>query len=299
MQMSSNTKGILLVMASALAVSNVYIFSKAALGEIHLAQFGTYWFGLGIIWNLLFIFIFKRNIDFRSIPHKSWWALLLIALLEMAGTTFFFLAINTVENPAVVSFLANINPLLVGLLGFLILKERFNKIEITGMAITLLGAALISFKSKGSINHLFLPGTEYVFIAGIIYAFSNVVAKTQIKKIHTSILALSRVVMLFLLSLSGMVYLGLSFHIPQSAFGNIAIGSVLGPFLTATLGYLALKHIEISKASMVGSIRSLFVLIGAYLYFGNFPTEIQIIGGVLTMSGVVLISLGKLRLTNK
>ena len=214
----------------------------------------------------------------------------------MFGTTFFFLAINTVENPAVVSFLANINPLLVGLLGFLILKERFNRVELIGMAITLLGAALISFKSKGSIDRLFLPGTEYVFIAGIIYAFSNVVAKTQIKKIHTSILALSRVMMLFLLSVSTLVYLGLSPQIPRAAFGNIAIGSVLGPFLTATLGYLALKHIEISKASMVGSIRSLFVLIGAYLYFGNFPTEIQIIGGLLTMGGVILISLGKLKL---
>ena len=297
--MSSNTKGILLAMAAAFAVSNVYIFSKAALGEVHLAQFGFFWFGLGILWNLLFIFFFRKNISFRGIKRKSWGALLLIALLEMFGTTFFFLAINTVENPAVVSFLANINPLLVGFLGFLILKERFNKIELLGMGITLMGAVLISFKSKGNIGSVFLPGTEYVLMAGIIYAFSNVVAKTQIKKINTSIMALSRVVMLFILSLSAMIYLGLSFSIPQSAFGNIAIGSVLGPFLTATLGYLALKHIEISKASMVGSIRSLFVLIGAYLYFGNLPTDIQIIGGLLTMGGVVLISFGKLRISRK
>ena len=297
--LNNNTKGILLAMAAAFAVSNVYIFSKAALVQVHLAQFGFYWFGLGIIWNLLFIFFFRKNISFRTIKLKSWGALLLIALLEMFGTTFFFLAINTVENPAVVSFLANINPLLVGLLGFLILKERFNKIELLGMGVTLLGAVLISFKSKGNIGSLFLPGTEYVLMAGIIYAFSNVVAKTQIKKINTSIMALSRVLMLFILSLSAMIYLGLSFNIPQSAFGNIAIGSVLGPFLTATLGYLALKYIEISKASMVGSIRSLFVLIGAYLYFGNFPTDIQIIGGLLTMGGVVLISLGKLRLKRK
>ncbi|MCF6170800.1 MAG: DMT family transporter [Bacteroidales bacterium] len=299
MQISNNTKGILLSMASALALSNVYIFSKAALQEIHLAQFGTYWFGLGIIWNLLFILIFRRNIDFRGISKKSWGALGLIAVLEMIGTTLFFLAINTVENPAVVSFLANINPLMVGLMGFLLLKERFNRIELFGMGITLLGAVLISFKSKGIIGNLWLPGTEYIVLAGVAYAFSNVVAKKQIKKINTSILALSRLILLFLLSFFSLLYLELPFKIPLSAFGNTAFGSVLGPFLTATLGYLALKHIEISKASMVSSIRSLFVLIGAYLYFGNLPTDIQIIGGLLTMGGVVLISLGKLKLNNR
>ncbi len=299
MKLSNNTRGILLAMASALALSNVYIFSKAALREIHLAQFGFYWFGLGVLWNLLFIFFFKRNINLKGISRQSWGALLLIAVLEMFGTMFFFFAINTVENPAVVSFLANINPLLVGLLGFMLLKERFNTIEIAGMAVTLFGAVLISFKSKGHIGNIFLPGTEYIVIAGVIYAFSNVVAKKQIKKIPTSLLALSRVVMLFLLSFSALLFLGLSFHIPTTAFGNIAVGSVLGPFLTATLAYLALKHIEISKASMVSSARSLFVLAGAWLYFGTLPTEIQIIGGLLTMAGVVLISMGKLRFSGK
>ena len=84
--------------------------------------------------------------------------------------------------------------------------------------------------------------------------------------------------------------------IPVSALKNIAIGSVLGPFLTATLGYMSLKYIEVSKASMVRSVRSLFVLVGAYIYFGNFPTYWQIIGGIITISGVILISLGKLKL---
>lgn len=47
------------------------------------------------------------------------------------------MAIKTVENPTVVSFLVNINPIFVVVLGILILKERFNTIEFLGMAITL------------------------------------------------------------------------------------------------------------------------------------------------------------------
>lgn len=292
--MTKNTKGILLAVSAALAVSNVYIFSKAALKEVHLAQFGVFWFGLGIIWNLVFIFSLKKHKKISQLERSSFLALGLIALLEMFATVFFFLAINTVDNPTIVSFLANINPFLVTALGFFLLKERFNLIEGIGMTITLVGAFIISFRG-GEIGELFINGTQYVILSGIIYAFSNVVAKKNIKKLDASFLAMSRILLLFIVSLGSMFYFNLSFEIPKSAMINISIGSVLGPFLTATLGYLALKYIEISKASMIGSIRSLFVLVGSFLFFSNIPGTIQIIGGSFTILGVILISLGHLK----
>lgn len=293
--MTKNTKGIILAVSAALAVSNVYIFSKAALQEVHMAQFGVYWFGLGIIWNLIFILAFKKQRKINQLNKKSWMALGLIALLEMVGTIFFFLAINTVENPAIVSFLANINPFIITALGFFFLKERFNKIEGVGMAITLLGAFVISFKGS-EMGQLFINGTQYVVLSGIVYAFSNLVAKKNIKNLDPSFLAMSRILLLFLASLGALIYFNLSLELPKSALINISIGSVLGPFLTATLGYLSLKYIEISKAAMVRSVRSLFVLVGSFLLFGNIPGSVQLIGGAFTILGVILISLGKVRL---
>jgi len=296
MKLSKAAKGIILAVSAAFAVSNVYIFSKAALNEIHIAQFGFYWFGLGIFWNLIYIFVFKKYKLIGDIKRKTWGALMLIATLEMFGTVFFFLAMKQVENPTVVSFLANINPLLVTSLGVLILSERFNRYEFTGMIITLFGAFMISFNSNSTLNNLFIPGTEYVWLSGIIYAFSNVIAKKNIHLLDASFMALSRILFLFSLSLIAMLTLKLPFVIPATALKNVAIGSVLGPFFTAVLGYLSLKYIEVSKASIVRTVRSLFVLAGAYLYFGIFPTQVQIIGGLFTMAGVILISFGKLRM---
>jgi drug/metabolite transporter (DMT)-like permease len=292
---SGALKGILLALAAALAVSNVYIFSKAALKEIHIAQFGVYWFGLGIIWNLIYIFVFGKQRGLKKLSGNSWLVLLLIAVLEMFGTVLFFMAINKVENPAVVSFLANVNPLLITTLGILMLHERFNKIEFIGMVITLSGAVMISYKGGTTLSKLLIPGTEYVWLSGIIYSFSSIIAKKNITKLDPSFLSMARLILLFVLSLVMMFSLGLSFEISDSALKNVAIGSVLGPFLTALLGYLTMKYIEVSKASIVRSVRSLFVLAGAYLYFGSFPTQIQIIGGLLTISGVIFISLGKLK----
>ncbi len=295
-KVTNNTKGILLAISASFAVSNVYIFSKAALNEVHIAQFGLYWFGLGIIWNLAYIIAFGKYRSFVNIKRSSWWALLVIAVLEVGGTLFFFLSIKTVSNPAVVSFLANINPLFVITMGILFLKERLNTLEIIGMSITLVGTLIISLKGSGNIDSVFIPGVQYVLFSGIIYSVATVIAKKQIVYIDASFLALSRILLLFIFSVGSMIVLELPVSIPVSAFKNIAIGSVLGPFLTATLGYMSLKYIEVSKASMVRSVRSLFVLAGAYIYFGDFPTYWQIIGGVITISGVILISLGKLRL---
>lgn len=282
-------------MAAAFAVSNVYIFSKAALNEVHLAQFGVYWFGLGIIWNLVYIFILGKQSKFKLLSRKSITALLTIAVLEMFGTLFFFLAIKTVSNPTVVSFLANINPLYVTALGIIFLKERFNKMEFTGMAILLVGAVIISIAGSGTISGILIPGIQYVLISGLLNSIASIVAKRQIIYVDASILALSRILLLFSFSLVSLVFLDLSPIISIVAFKNIAIGSILGPFLTATLGYMALKYIEVSKASMVRSVRSLFVLIGAYVYFGVLPDQWQIVGGIFTILGVILISFGKLK----
>jgi drug/metabolite transporter (DMT)-like permease len=39
----------------------------------------------------------------------------------------------------------------------------------------------------------------------------------------------------------------------------------------------------------------LFVLAGSYLYFGEFPDFIALLGGGVTILGVLLISFGKIR----
>jgi len=87
--------------------------------------------------------------------------------------------------------------------------------------------------------------------------------------------------------------LGLSFEISRTALKNILIGAFLGPFLTAIAGLYAIKYIEVSRKSILSSTKGLFVLLGSYLYFRKVPTDLQIIGGILSVVGVILIILGK------
>ena len=179
--MTKNTKGVLYALGAALAMSNVYIFSKAALNSVHLAQFGFYWFGLGIAWNLIYFFSFNKQKGIKKISQRNWWSLSLISALEMVGTFLFFLSLDTIENPAIVSFLSNVNPLFVVAMGILFLKERFNAIEFAGLAITLSGAILISVTGVSHTGSILVPGAQYIFMSGFVFSLSTLVAKKQLQ----------------------------------------------------------------------------------------------------------------------
>ena len=299
MKLSDGTKGYIWTFVGILAVSNVYIFSKAALNLVDIIQFGFYWFGFGLIWNIIFL---NKRISLPKIKEAirgNFKLYMLIGLLEIVATTSFFYAIMTIENPSVTSFLGNLSPLFVTILGILILKERFNYIEVLGVILTLTGAFVISYKGNASLNSIFLNGTQFVLLSTSIFSINTIIVKKNIKELTPSLLSLNRGVFIFIFTVILMFLTKQSFHIPQKALFSITIGSLLGPFLTVIAGYNALQYIEASKRSILSSSKSLFVLLGAYLYFGKFPMQYQVIGGIFTVFGVLLISFGKIILKKK
>ncbi|MCD4681168.1 MAG: DMT family transporter [Bacteroidales bacterium] len=297
MYINSRLKGYLFAFLAALALSNVYIFSKAALNELHLAQFGFYWFGLGLLWNLMYTLRAGKIRKIKLLNRRSKIALISIGILEVAATLLFFISINIIENPAIVAFIANMTPFFVTVLGILILHERFNMIEVLGLILTLGGTFVISYQSNSGFSDFLMYGSEYILISGLLYAVATIIAKANIKSIDPSILSLNRVVYLFGFSVLSLIFQQESLYISRSAFFNIFMGSLLGPFLTAVASYTALKYIEASKATLVRSTRNVFVLVGAYLFFDVFPDGYQLIGAAISIIGVILISLGKIKYT--
>lgn len=80
-----------------------------------------------------------------------------------------------------------------------------------------------------------------------------------------------------------------SFTISNKALFNIAVGSLVGPFLTALSNYNSIKYIEASKSSIIQSSRGLFVTAGAWIYFSSIPHAYQVVGGIITIVGVIIL----------
>ncbi len=292
-------KGYLLAFLATLGMSNVYIFSKAALSEIHIIQFGFYWFGFALIWILIYIISSKKIRLVRHLNKRSWFLLIIIGLFELIAATSMFLAIRAVENPAVVSFLSNLTPIFVTVLGISLLAERFNLIEGIGIVLTIMGAIVISYSKESGLDALFSEGTGWIILSSFFMSISIVIAKSRIVQIDPSILTLNRIVYLFIFSGIMIITTQKTLNINSTAMFNMAAGSLLGPFMTALSQYSALKYIEASRTMIIQSTRGMFVIVGAIIYLNVIPEPFQIIGGIIIIIGVIIMTLGKSKILSR
>ncbi|QGY45102.1 EamA family transporter [Maribellus comscasis] len=290
---SETLKGYFFALVATLAFSNVYIFSKAALNEVHLAQFGIYWFAIGTFLNFLMAAKNKKLSQIRTLSKKQIRVLVILGILEILTTTTFFVSINIIPDPAVTSFLGNMYPVFLTLGGIFLLKEKFGWIEIIGAVLALSGAFVISYTGGTTLKTFFIAGTGIVFVNALLAATASLVVKVHVKKLSPEFINLNRTVWLFTFSIVVFVVTRQSFAIPVSALKNIAIGAVLGPFLAVLTVYYSFHFIDASRSSVVQSLKGIFVLIGAYLFFKTIPLSHQLAGGLITVFGVLIMTLAQ------
>lgn len=293
LQIKPEIKGYAYILLATVAGSTVYVFSKAALNQVSLAQFGVYWFGMAIVWNTLYTMRSASHRKFHEITRKSFRILLLLGLVEMVATGTFYGAISVSVNPAIPSFLRNMEYIFITLLGVILLGERFRGLEIAGIMLTFTGALVISYQKGGSVASYLSGSSGLMIICTSFYAFRTLLAKKFIQTITPTMLAINRAIFLMSLAAVLLVINGQSLIIPSGALLNIIIGSFMGPFLTSIGQYTALKYIEASRAAIIQSTTSLFVVLGVFLYFGKLPLAYQVAGGMLTIGGVLLLIAGR------
>lgn len=289
MPVKPTTKGYIYAIVATIALSNVYIFSKAALNLTSLPQFGFYWFGFAVLWNLLFSIISGKFNTIKPLSTFQIKHLIGIGITEIVATTSIFIAIFLIPNPAIPSLLRNLEPVLIVVLAIIILKERFNSIELFGVILTLFGTILISLNKINDINHLFINGVQYVVISSVFYAIRTIWSKKVIHHFTAHALNLNKVGALFLTSVIALLIYKDAIMINPLAFWHILIGSFIGPFLTSLTQFLSLKYIDASRSNLVLSSTGFITILLAWWYFGILPYLYQIIGGVIIFIGLFLL----------
>ncbi|MFW5755096.1 MAG: DMT family transporter [Tangfeifania sp.] len=296
---SDNFKGYAFALIATIAFSNVYIFSKAALNEIHLAQFGVYWFFISTVLSLGYALWNKKITQLKWLTKRQVRVLVALGFLEIFTTTTFFLSINIIPDPAVTSFLGNLFPVMLAVGGVVVLGEKFGPVETGGAILALVGAFVISYTGENTLEKLFIPGTGVVVLNAFFATTASLVVKTHVRKLSPELLGLNRSVWLLVFSFIMILIYGQSFVIPVSALKNIAVGATLGPFLAILTVYYSFSYINASRSGVVQSLKGIFVLLGAYLVFGTFPLPHQFAGGLITVAGVLVMTLGQTGVFNR
>jgi drug/metabolite transporter (DMT)-like permease len=76
------------------------------------------------------------------------------------------------------------------------------------------------------------------------------------------------------------------------AIKNTVIGGLL-EFVAILTVYYSYKYIEASRSSIVQSLKGIVVLIVSYLVFGILPLQHQLVGGIITVVGVLIMALAQ------
>ncbi len=290
---SEEWKGYVWALVGTISFSSLYVFSKAGLNQIDLAQFGIYYFGIGFLLNLILAVSSGKISQIKSLPRKVLGLLVLLAAIDLASNITFFMAIRAIPDPSVTSFLGNLFPVFLTTLGIIFLKERFTWLEALGGSLAIAGAFVISYTGELDWNKIFIPGTGLVVINTLLAATFSVIVKKNVQKASPVVFNLNSNGWIFLFFLGYFIWSGQSLSIPVMAFRNIALGAFFGSFLGLLSFYYSYRYIAASRSSIIQSLKGIFVLIIAFFYFGNFPLSIQLWGGGITILGVIVMTMAQ------
>lgn len=195
----------------------------------------------------------------------------------------------------------SLSPPISAILGYLVFGETMSRFAITGMFITIGAISLVVFKkeeSKVTFSHpvqgvvMALLGTigqaSGVVISklgmtledGSVY---NAFASTQIR-IISSTLAFT----LLILLTKRWSYLVKGFK-NRVAMGEIAIGSIFGPFIGVSLSLIAITYTSIGIASTITALLPVAIIIPQVVIYKERIHIREVAGAVLSVIGVSLL----------
>lgn len=246
------------------------------------------WFVSASIWASILLFpLKKQNIVLKDIKkyHKP---LLRFLVFNAIGIITFFYALSKL-GPSLASFVDRSVTVFVVIFGILFLKEKFNKSEMFGLVLSIVGVFILSYTN----DKIILVTIIIQLISIVIYAYSLIIVKQYSKKINSFTFMFSRV-WFNVLILGFITITSNSFILPAN---NTYWIFIILPLLSAVIGqifhYHAYSLIDVSKASLFTNLIPFFVLIMSYVVFGDLLTLKQFIGGSVIVLGLTIIVLYK------
>lgn len=256
---------------------------------------------IGMIFLCIFTFI-TRGIAFPlDASFDTWKWLLLSGLVGLViGDLLLFEAFVRIGARISMLIYASVPPM-SGILAYVFLGETMNKIQVIGMFITLSGIAVVILVRGDKKNKIKLSHP----IAGILLAFGgalgqsmgyiigkfglhdyNPFAATQIRIVA----AIVGFTIIFTIRGKWSTVLDAVKHTPAMKF--VTLGSFFGPFLGVSLSLLAIQHTNPGVASTLMSITPVILIPMAILIKKEKVHFKEVIGALVTVSGVGLIFLG-------
>lgn len=244
--------------------------------------------------RIVFASLFLLGIGFKSLPKiqkEKWKYIILTALFGTFIPSFLFATAQTQIDSSVSSILNSLTPLNTLLIGVLLFGVSFQKRQVWGVFIGLLGSLLLVY--NGAINH---PNQNYyyaifIILASICYATNVNLIKKYLSDVNPLSITTGNFLVLLVPSLLILYFSGFPevIQMPKS-HDSIFFILILGVLGTGIANILFFKLIQISSPVFATSVTYLIPVVAFFwgLLDNELLTPIQFVGAFIVLIGVYL-----------
>lgn len=282
-------KGYALIGGTAFFTALSYIIGKyldVDTGGLDPATTTFFWFfGAAVVGFFVSALAPAQRAEFRD--FRKYRLIFLLTSVFTAVGAVLWVASLWIIGPALTSFLMKAQTLFSLLFGIVFLREKINRGEAAGMALTIAGGCAVAYH-KDSYQ---LLGVAAVLTSALCY---SVVAFCVRKELMRRKLNMLTVATLRIFGVSAILFLYLlasgTVEMPSPRdIVLMGIGGTCGAYIAKSCQFYAIKLLDLSRSTAVMPLESLFVVLMSLAVFGTVPPAIKLLGGVCILAGVVFL----------
>lgn len=246
----------------------------------------------------IFSFITRGLLFPTDASPNAWMWLFISGLLGfILGDAFLFQAFIDIGSRLSL-LIMSVSPPITALIGYIFLNEKISYLGVLGIFVTMSGIAIVvlskSPSETASRPHRPVKGIVFAFLGalgqslGLIFSKLgvgdyNVFAATQIR------------LMAAIIGLTVTITIQAKWHVLKAAFkhkkaiGEIAVGSVTGPFIGVSLSLLAVQYTATGIVSALSSISPIIIIPASVFIFKEKVPFKEILGALISIAGIIIL----------
>ncbi|MBI5396751.1 MAG: DMT family transporter [Verrucomicrobia bacterium] len=283
---TTHARGVALAVASTALVATNYVTAKVALGGLNLETFFFLWFAAASVLAVGHQ-LGNTRLQFFTLLVRHWRALVPMAAIGAVSNLLFFAGVGFLD-PTISAICYRTELIFAVLLGMLTLGERLNRMEWCGFALVVAGLAVIYYRGGAALS----IGAAVMVVSALIGVVSNWLAKRTDPGVDVGLMVAARCLgSLALAAVYVMVTRKFNASVPAISLAMVAVGALLGPFLSFVCYFAALRYMDFSKVSILRNGEPVFAAVYGLVFLGSLPGGRQLAGCALVLGGVLLVAL--------